>query len=162
MSGVLGGKSAACRRGGGNDAVARAWLAPPQSLAAFRCTVLLRPRARAALYSTLPADVFKSSLMGGLMEAGWPSSGARNLVRFTSRVKQVRRAARASCWRRRACASLARLCKRASLSGSWAGPVGLARGLPLTRGGRIPQHEKQPRNRPHPTPLAPRSAPAAR
>lgn len=40
-----------------------------------------------------PADVFKSNLMGGIMEAGWPSSGARNLVRFSSRVSQVGAAA---------------------------------------------------------------------
>ncbi|KAI8464294.1 MAG: pectin lyase fold/virulence factor [Monoraphidium minutum] len=35
------------------------------------------------------ADALKSNLMGGLMEAGWPGSGARNVVRFSSRVKEV-------------------------------------------------------------------------
>lgn len=34
-------------------------------------------------------DAFKTTLMGGILNAGWPSSGVHNLVRFSSRVESV-------------------------------------------------------------------------
>jgi hypothetical protein len=64
------------------------------------CYVALQPSLHpcnkypscASLSCVVAGDVFRSVLMGGVMDAGWPKAAApssQHLVRFTSRVKSV-------------------------------------------------------------------------